>query len=313
MGALFGRKFGLLLFNENETLDLSEFHVKFSVQNADVETPNTARIRVYNLKQSTLTKIKGEFQNVSLDAGYEQGNYGTIFQGTVRQFRIGRESATDTFLEILAADGDVGYNQGIISQTLSAGSTPADAISAAAKAMGADQPDLSALTIDKQHVPSIRGTVMFGMARAQLRNLASTLDAGWSIENGRVVFTDNKGYRPGTPVPINVGNGLIGLPEQTNEGIRIQCLLNSKLRIGGLVKLNNEEIIQLMQADPNAAPIPYNQWAGIQYNAALSPDGFYRAYVVEHEGDTRGDDWTSDLICLAVNISLPANKSVEAQ
>jgi len=131
--------------------------------------------------------------------------------------------------------------------------------------------------------------------------MASSLDASWSIQKGEVVFLDNTGYREGEAVKLNVNTGLIGMPEQTDGGIRVQCLLNSRLRIGGLVQLNNEEVIQMMQRNPDSAPIAFNQWAGFQFQAALSPDGAYRAFVVEHEGDTRGHSWYSNLICLAVN------------
>lgn len=309
------RKVGLILFTGENGLDLSEFRIKFQVQNADIETPNTASIRVYNLASETIKKVvhNAEFKNVSLNAGYENGNYGTIFNGSIKQFRIGRENATDTYLDILAADGDVGYNQGIVNTTLAKGATPNDAIKASVSAMPNLQLDVGSLKIDKQHTPQPRGTVLFGMARARLRNMVSSLDAGWSIQDGKVVVTDNTGYLEGEAVKINVGTGMVGIPEQTDEGIRIQCLLNSRLRIGGLVQLNNEEIVQLLQSDPDAAPVPYNQWAGLQFLAPLSPDGVYRAFVVEHEGDTRGNVWYSHIIGLAVDLTVPPSQSVSKQ
>ena len=48
---------------------------------------------------------------VMLQAGYENGAYGIIFSGTILRIRTGRESATDTFLEIMAADGDIAFNK----------------------------------------------------------------------------------------------------------------------------------------------------------------------------------------------------------
>ncbi len=307
------RKVGLILGGTNKLLDLSQFHIKFSVQNADVESPSSASIRVYNLSDATILSIGKEFSKVTLNAGYENGNYGVIFQGDIKQFRQGRENATDTYFDILAADGDVGYNQGIVNATLAKGHSPATAIKTAVAAMPNLDLDTSSLLTDKQHVPMIRGAVLFGMSRARLRNLATSLDAGWSIQNGKVVVTDNTGYREGEAVVINVNTGLIGIPEQTDGGIRVRCLLNSRIRIGGLVKLNNKEITQLMQQNPDAAPLKFNQWAGLQYNAPLSPDGIYRAFSVEYEGDTRGQPWYSDLVCLAMNPSAPSDKSVSAQ
>lgn len=306
------RRVNLVVFSGAKGLDLSDFRIRFSVQNADVETPNTAAIRVYNLSHTTVDQIRGEFQEVTLNAGYEGdgSNYGVIFKGTIKQFRIGRENNKDTYLDILAADGDIGYNQGFVNASVAAGATPNDAISEAVAAMTGEGGYLPDFT-DAQHTPNIRGMVMFGMARAQLRYLASSLDASWSIQEGKVVMIPLTGYKPGEAVEINVATGLIGIPEQTDGGIKLQCLLNSKLRIGGLVKLNNQEITQLMQANPNAAPIPYNQWSGFQFNTPLSKDGTYRAYVVEHMGDTRGNDWTTSLICLAVDLSAPVTNSVK--
>jgi hypothetical protein len=79
----------------NQGIDLSEMRIEFRVNAADVETPNTAIIRVYNLSEATATQVAGEFDRVILEAGYEDGNFGTIFQGTIKQFRRGRVSRTD--------------------------------------------------------------------------------------------------------------------------------------------------------------------------------------------------------------------------
>ena len=313
------RKIGLFVVKDRDTsapadiaVDLSEFHIKFEIQNTDLETPNSAVIRIYNMSKDTLKRIRGEFSTVILNAGYENGNYGVIFRGTIKQYRIGRENGTDTYLDIFAADDDVFYTQGLVNTSLSKGSTPVEAMKAAVGEAGVD---FGALSITKQNVPSIRGVVLAGMARARLRNMVTYLDAGWTIEDGKIVVTDNSGYRDGEAIVLNSATGLIGLPQQTDGGITVRCLLNSRIRIGGQVVLNNSEIIKLMQADPNAAPIAYNQWSGFQFVAGLNGDpegeGSYRAFSVEHEGDTRGTPWYTKLICLSINETVPKNESVD--
>ena len=305
------RKIGLFLAQGSKGLDLSAFRIRFNVQNADVESPNNAVIRVYNLSKDTMRRENlQEYSEVILNAGYEGGNYGIIFKGQIKQYKVGRENATDMYLDIFASDGDIGYNQGIVNASLAAGATPAEAIRKAVAAMPNLQVSLDSLTIDKQNMPNIRGVVLMGMARARLRGLVKTLDAGWSIQDGVVVVTDNSGYQEGEAVAINVNTGMIGMPEQTDGGIRVVCLLNSRIRIGGRIKLNNSEIIQLFQQNPDSAPIAYNQWSGFLRIAALSPDGMYRAFSVEHEGDTRGNMWQTTLTCLAVNETVSPNESV---
>jgi hypothetical protein len=303
------RKIGLVVYSGTTGLDLSEFHIKFNVFNADTESPNNANIRVYNPSPQTVKEIRGQFSKVTLNAGYVGGNYGVIFEGTIKQFKLGKESATTTYLDILASDGDIGYNTGVISKTLAKGTTNKEALTIAAKEMNGAEVLTTSLKTDLQHVPSIRGQVLFGMARASVRNLASTLNASWSINNGNVVITDYQGYLENEVVELTAGTGLIGFPEQTDGGIRLKSLLNPKLRIGGSIQLNNKSINTLIEADPQSAPISYNSYS-TYFLAPLSDDGRYRLFVVEHEGDTRGAEWYSNMIALDIDLTVPANKAV---
>jgi len=85
----------------SEGLDLSDMHSTFETQAADRETPNIAIIRIYNLLPSTEQKIldQSEFNGVILSAGYQNGAFGTIFHGTLKQAGIGRTNPTDTYLD----------------------------------------------------------------------------------------------------------------------------------------------------------------------------------------------------------------------
>jgi hypothetical protein len=305
------RKIGIILFNEEKTLDLSKFHVTFRTSNADIESPNNAWIRIYNLSLDTMNRIKAEFSQVTLNAGYVNGNYGVIFQGTIKYFAEGKQDNVSRFLDLFCADGDIFYNNTLANRTIAKGATPLDMIKLLANDAGVPADTLS-LKIDAQHKPLLRGAVVFGMMRAKMRDIASTLDAGWSVQDGSLTFTDNTGYREDDVVKINSGTGMIGIPRQTPGGIEITCLLNSRLRIGRAIQLNDNEIIKLLQQDPNAAPIPYDQNTGFQPLAALSGgQGLYRAFVVEHEGDSRGSAWYSNIVGLAINPSLPSVIAVD--
>lgn len=308
------RKAELIVSGGETALDLSAFRVRFHTKNASEEAPNNCAIRVYNLSAKTILKIRDpekggvEFTKVTLNAGYENGNFGVIFQGTIMQFEVGKENAVDSYLDIFVSDGDMGYNQGVVSTPLAKGTTILDGVKAVEKAMPGTILNPEFFTNIKL-TPNIRGTTLFGLSRAYLRDASSTLNASWSIQNGKIVMLENRRYLEGEAVKINVATGLIGIPTLTDEGVSIKCLLNSRLKIGGLIQLNNEEITQLSQRDPNNV-IPYNQY-GVQTIAPLSPDGTYMALVVEHEGDTRGTAWYSNITCLAVDRSAPKDKSVK--
>jgi hypothetical protein len=74
-----------------------------------MQTPNSADVRIYNVADSTAERIKNEFTQVVIQAGY-QANFGLVFRGTIKQIRKGREDAKDTYVDITAADGDAAYN-----------------------------------------------------------------------------------------------------------------------------------------------------------------------------------------------------------
>lgn len=311
----FGRKTSLIVIrpelkgpsnrSDPGAIDLSAMHFTFKTSQADVESPNNCVIRIFNLSdgnsQSTVqTIIKGEYSRVVLQAGYEGGAFGVIFDGTVRQFRKGRVSATDTYLDLLCADGDLGYNFSVANQTLAAGSTYAQRTTAIIKSMSPLGLSAGSLAPATGGVLP-RGKVLFGMSRALMRAEAQSQGATWSIQNGKINVIPLDGYLPGEAVVLDSTSGLIGLPEQTDNGIKVRCLLNPKITPGGLVKIDNKAINQIIQANPNAAPIAFNQWTGIQLLADVTSDGLYRVFVAEHEGDTRGVAWYSDLICLSAD------------
>lgn len=97
----------------------------FQIRRGDMQTPNSADVRIYNVADSTAERIKNEFTQVVIQAGY-QANFGLVFRGTIKQIRKGREDAKDTYVDITAADGDEAYNFSPIARSLAAGTTPQD-------------------------------------------------------------------------------------------------------------------------------------------------------------------------------------------
>jgi hypothetical protein len=41
----------------------------------------------------------------------------------------------------------------------------------------------------------------------------------------------------------------------------------------------------------------------------VTDDGFYKVIVVEHEGDTRGNPWYANMVCLAVDATASADQA----
>lgn len=295
------------------TIDLSQMHFRFRTAQQDVESPNNCTVRVWNLRPETVeAMVKYEYNRLIVQAGYGQTGFGVVFDGTIKQYRVGKENATDTYVDILAADGDFAYNWAVVNRTLKSGWTQGQAIDAAAAAM--QDKGVNPGYIDKEGllggtVPNPRGKVMFGLARQFLRSSARSCGATWSIDNGQLNVVPLEGFKPGEAVVLSAQTGLIGRVEQTNTGMEATCLLNPRIEIATLVQIDNRSINRLINSSSNLHGVPFNQNAGFpQLLASEAADGLYRVFVAEHEGDTRGGPWYTHLTCLAVN---PITKKVE--
>lgn len=306
MSDQFGRKASLIVSTGTQGLDLSAFRFTFRTTNSDAQTPNTLYVRVYNLAPHTVSKIGTEFGIVTLQAGYETGNFGIIFQGSIKQTATGRERNVDSYIDIWAADGDQWTNFSVISQSIVAGQTPQQVITAITGASSAngtppikfadDANGLIAGSAAGTAQALSRGKVLFGMSRDYARDWANKYGFRWSVQNGQFVLVPITGYRPGEAVVLSSTTGLVGVPVATQDGVSARALLNPLIRIGCLVQIAKSDINQIT-----------TQQQGLTYNPAIATvvtaAGYYRVMVCEFSGDTRGQEWYVDLICLAVDVT----------
>lgn len=372
---------------DGNALDLSELRFRFSIRRGDLQTPNSADIRVYNVSDSTADRIRQtlpqpEFTRIVVQGGYD-GNFGVLFDGEIKQVRRGRESSTETYIDITAADGDSAYNFAVSALSLAAGSSPQDQVAAVLQGM-------AEYSVTKGYVPDLpgnqlpRGKVIYGMSRDEMRKIARNTQTAWSIQDGKIqmvpldsyisdgkktpaidntqkineILAENKKLqaefdaklkqvkeakaagdeaaaqayykqakeinerqgvmlaegrrlkaqeRPesveGIPV-ITSATGMIGLPEQTQNGIHVRVLINPNIKIGQAIKLDNKSIqgyrfgLGIGQQASNLMT---------EQSIKTNSDGLYYVMIADHIGDTRGEAWYSDLLCLSIDAAIPAS------
>lgn len=293
-----------LIIGQNEAsrgaIDLSELRFRFSVKRGDIQTPNTADIRVYNVNEQTAQAVEKEFERVVLQAGYE-GNFGIIFDGQIKQVRRGRESQTDNYIDITCADGDSAYNFSASAISLAAGSTPQDQVSAVLQGM-------AEFGIARGYIPELqgnplpRGKVLYGMNREELRKIAKNTETNWSIQDGKLQMVPQAAYLPGEIPVLTAATGVVGLPEQTQNGIRLKILLNPAIKIGQAVKLDNASI-QRLRYGLSVGETASNLFT--EQTAKINNDGLYYVMIADQIGDTRGTEFYSELTCLAIDAAVP--------
>ena len=278
--------------------------VHFIVNQTSYQTPNTLELTIYNLRDDVAKNLIKVDNYIVLQAGYEWGNAGTIFSGTIKMFKVGHETATDSYLKIYAGDGEPAYNNATNNNTLPKQTQPREQLRTMTEKfqqyqVPEDYIDQAVLT-----TPALlREHVQYGMTADLVRDFSQQNGATWYILNQKFNYLAPKRYKPGRIIDLNSASGLIGFPEVTPDGINVTCLINSAIEIRGLIQLNNKFINQYFM--PGGESGGFSNWPSYgaqQYYWHLSgnQDGIYTPVVINYEGDSRGGPWYMYMQCLSV-------------
>ncbi|MBP1015756.1 hypothetical protein J8628_02380 [Serratia fonticola] len=292
------RKCSLIVANDaGDGLELSGLKISFNISRPDISYPATGMFKIYNLSRDTNNRIRrNEFTQIRFSAGY-QDNFGLIFSGQIQYSYTGRENPTDTYIVIQTADADQAHNYGVINTTLAAGYTQQDIHTALMKPIGVYD-IVAGATPEFANTKAPRGKPMFGMHRDEVSGLAAQCRATWRYENGRLQMVPENTYLADAIV-LNAQTGLIGMPEQTiNGGINVRCLINPNIQLDTLIRLDNKSI-NLVGLSSQEIATGSTAGASLQQPAVLDMDGDYIAKNISYYGDTRGNEWYMDIICIA--------------
>jgi hypothetical protein len=307
----FGRKYQLLVkfppdAQGNQTvLDVtdSDFEPEALRVTFDIYMPTwqnwwTADITIYNLNEATALALLGDptqgasgvkqGMEVILSAGYLHGNYGVIWDGFVFQPLWDREQVTDFKLTLRCTIGLAELTRNFVSQTYS-GVNQLDLLQQMAKSCFRPisvQKDAITSTIKSQPISS--PVTLFGNPRRYFNRIAADNNVETWLNSKGITFADPRSdfavsatdvltYTPET--------GLIGTPIQTQDGAEFRVLLNNNIAAKKplmQVKLDNTVIRQLKKQRGERPGL-------------LDQDGQYIVQAVRHIGDTRGQEWYTEI------------------
>jgi hypothetical protein len=303
-----------------KALNLSDFRIRFKTYQAEGGgRPPGAWIRVTNLAPDTEWSFIKEYNGIVLQAGYLNGRFGIIFAGTIKEYRRGHETVTDSFLDIWAGDGDIAFSRSAMNETLAKNwnnQQQRDKIIAQMEKDGGVQRGYNAQAI-AAFAANARGTTMWGFSRSLMNGNVARDGLAWVPINGKINVVPLNGYKPGEAIELSSATGMVGWPEQTPEGIAATCLLNPAAQVGNLMHIDNKDINQSRApgggfTTPAIGGSPNNPGWGPTFLQPVTDDGFYRIIKVEHHGDTRGNEWYTELLGLAIDVSQPGAQQGQA-
>lgn len=258
---------------------ISELHINFSVEKADVASPNTAKISLWNLNPAHKAALEEKDCIVTLNAGY-RGNTPMVLTGTVTNV-VTEDDGADQKTTIDVLDGrkelrdsyiTLGYLQSTDSKLI---------LQDAAGQIG-----LSITFSQGASFKPLESYSYVGLAKNVMDKVCASNNLTWTIQNGIIQVT-----KPNEPIStvahlINPQTGLIGSPKK---------LTQSEKNSGNTAEENSQK-----NKAQTGWEIRYFLNAAIGVNDLIqlqskSASGIFRVESVKLQGDNMAGDW----ICIA--------------
>lgn len=269
---------------DNNTIEkrIDGLNIRFSTQvNVSSGMPSNAYIDVFNLNRddidylatsaSTFLKRQRFFR---LYAGYE-GDVNLLFSGQVMEALP--EGNPDVVLKIKGLSSLKWWGESIsISKDKT---TMLDLLTEAADKMGYVL-DIDDNTRQCEFLTKTKESYSFtGSPMALLNDIQAQMGGVSSDDKAVYVVPENETIHVYSPnltaykkvLLINKDTGMIGLPAPTVVGCNVKILLNTSIRCGDMVEIKSERIPSI--------------------------NGRYFVISLSHEGEVRGKNWYTSLIC----------------
>lgn len=288
--------------------------ITFEVQSATVNSPWWyADISIYNLSTATIQAIIFNAAWVTLSAGFQTGPTlsGVIWDGPILQVLYDLENVVDQRITLHCQANPFVNSGGIVSFSIGKGSTQADLLSKAAKAI--NLPDISQTqgtlspyaqqALDQKSYP--RGNTVFGRI-GNFTELISGDQFLQTFRDGYKMYMTDLGqpnvtpdpdftFCPpnplgNTPVPAGTTPTVIGTPRQTPQGVIFTVLLDPRLKI----KLPFQ-VVSLVRTLPSQIAIAPDINSAGNVVTPLDADLTFFLSQVKHVGDSRGNDWYTEV------------------
>lgn len=287
---LYGRRYRIFVdLGNNKSFDVSELRCSFEITKTAYLNPNKSILKIYNLNPNDENKIIKEGQRIVIEAGYTGSQYGKIFEGNIIQPLRSKENGVDYILTLVSMDSDRYATYGLVGVALVAQQSARDAVTTLVEkssySVGVGQ-------LTNFNIKYPRGKVLFGMSRDFLNQIAKSENATYYIEDGKANIIGAEDYIDSYIPSFGPETGLIGTPVQNDIGIECEVLLNPMLHINSLFHIDNTKITNYQ----------YQQGQPVR---SLDKAGIYRIIQMTHRGDTRGNDWVTEIQAISQTGMLP--------
>ena len=270
-----------------KVITIENSKIQFEIIKSKNAKENTAKVEIYNLAPATRKLITEQDALVRIFAGYAQ-NKGLIEigQGDISKVKHNRDK-TEVVTEIYIAEGLRKIRDNPISISFSSKSKLKLAnVLDNLRTKSNNQFVFRLIDVDESKTID-NGYSDLGSLDQILNNLRLQFGFGWSVQNGIITIKGTKKSLANEIMLLTPKNGLILHPESVKH-------VSRRLEKSSITR--QEKKVNSIQALLQ----PHLQVNDIIAIASGDLNGKYEIQKITHKGDTRGNDWYSDMEVIAM-------------
>lgn len=258
----------------SEILRIKDLRISFEIKKTNKSNANTAKIEITNLSQNTRSKLREFDALCRLSAGYEDEGGATLLFVGYSQHILNKRQPPDIVTQIEAQDGIRNLREGRVNISYAAGTSAQSIVNRLTQEL--NYPVRQNVNV----VGNFSGGYIFnGRAKDAMDEVLSRFDFQWGIVNNEIQIFPRGSSIDDVAVLLSPQTGLVNAPERCNHKNgqlekaekdepewKLTSLLNPRLNPGGLVDVRSKDIT-----------------------------GVFKIDTVRHYGDTRGNEWYSEI------------------
>jgi len=264
------------LYASEADLGVDGLRLSFDVTRTLAIEPNKGAIQVWNLSESSRTKVQTISPLfVSLLAGYSS-NVSKIFEGDVSRVWTERDGP-DLITKFEAGDAELAYQTARIADSFGSEQKFENVFTRVVRALVRDTRISGKAAIKKLESGDFkaagkrfaRGFVTAGRTLDELARLAQSGALEVSVQNGELQVLDVGETIEGVTVEVSPDLGLLGVPTVMQNGlVAMKTLLIPDIQPGRLVRLRSSALTSLLRMERG-------RWSGDTRSGSWTIDGEY--------------------------------------
>lgn len=289
---LTSRKFKKKFIFGNTDSNKDELNISCDCYKYMSSLKDVATVKISNLTYSEITQlVMGEFYDIEIYCGYQNGNINKIFKGGVLYIsnKLNADK-TNTVIILCASQLVARYGQSRINLTLNSGINLYSAINFICRRAGMTNSNVSTQFKKEflNNIMSVNDTAGTWLDKLCKNNKSFITNSDSIIEQNFSIFDAAKSNS--RVVTLKNDNILLtgGYPRLTSEGLTLTLLPTFNFMCGDTIKIDNS-IIDISVS--NKSEISKN------YGAYFSEKGQYMIYEMHYILQNRGSTFTLELNC----------------